>query len=81
MPTQIKVAKWGNSLGVRIPSDVAARVGLTEGSRVDVESAPNGRIVITRSRRRYTLAELLKGMTKSREHRLADDGPRGDELI
>ena len=67
MPVQIKVAKWGNSLGVRIPSDVAARIGLTEGSRVDVESASNGRIVITRSRRRYTLAELLKGMTKSRE--------------
>jgi antitoxin MazE len=81
MAIQVQVAKWGNSLGVRVPRDVAARVGLTEGARVDIEASDDGRIIITRSRRRFTLEELLAGMTAEREHPLEDDGPRGEEII
>ena len=81
MPMHVRVAKWGNSLGVRVPRDVAARVGLTEGMRVDIDAAPDGRIIITRSRRRFTLDELLAGMTPEREHAREDDGPRGKEII
>lgn len=32
----MKVAKWGNSLAVRIPKDVAQALGLREGSEVDL---------------------------------------------
>ena len=81
MPIQVQVAKWGNSLGVRVPKDVAARVGLTEGTRVDVEASEDGKIIITPSRRRFTLEELVAGMTPEREHPLEDDGPRGEEII
>jgi antitoxin MazE len=81
MATQVQIAKWGNSLGLRVPRDIAARVGLTVGSRVDIEAAEDGRIVITRSRRRFSLDELLAGMTPEREHRLDDDGPFGEEII
>lgn len=81
MPIRVRVAKWGNSLGVRVPRDVAARVGLTEGARVDIEASADNSIVITRSRRRFTLEELLAGMTPERQHRLEDDGPRGVEVI
>jgi len=81
MAIQVQIAKWGNSLGVRVPRDVAARAGLTEGARVDIEAADDGRIIITRSRRRFTLEELLAGMTPEREHRLEDDGPKGEEII
>lgn len=81
MPIKVQVAKWGNSLGVRVPRDVAARAGLTEGARVDIEASKDGRIIISRSRRRFTLDELLAGMTPERAHRLEDDGPKGEELI
>jgi antitoxin MazE len=81
MPTQVQIAKWGNSLGLRVPRDVAARVGLTEGSRVDVEASDDGRIIVTRSRRHFTLDELLAGMSPDREHPIEDDGPRGAELL
>jgi antitoxin MazE len=81
MPIQVQIAKWGNSLGLRVPRDVAARVGLTEGARVDVEASDDGRIIITRSRRRFTLEELVAEMTPDREHVLEDDGPQGEELI
>ena len=81
MAIQVLIAKWGNSLGLRVPRDVAARVGLTEGARVDIEAADDGRIIVTRSRRRFTLAELLAGMTPERQHPLQDDAPRGEEIL
>ncbi|HEY3778949.1 MAG TPA: AbrB/MazE/SpoVT family DNA-binding domain-containing protein [Rhizomicrobium sp.] len=81
MPIQVQIAKWGNSLGLRVPRDVAARVGLTEGARVDIETSDDGRIIVTRSRRRFTLEELIAQMTPEREHRLENDGPVGGEML
>jgi antitoxin MazE len=81
MPVQVLLTKWGNSLGLRVPRDIAARMGLTEGARVDVEASDDGRIIITRSRRRFTLDELLAEMTPEREHELEDDGPTGSEIL
>ncbi len=58
----VSVSKWGNSLGVRIPKDVANRLGLRNGSPVDVVAEGN-RIVISPKRRRFTLEELLANVT------------------
>ncbi|HUI18390.1 MAG TPA: AbrB/MazE/SpoVT family DNA-binding domain-containing protein [Alphaproteobacteria bacterium] len=80
MPIRVQIAKWGNSLGIRVPRDVAARAGFTEGARVDIEASKDGRIIISRSRCRFTLDELLAGMTPEREHLLDDDGPQGEEM-
>jgi antitoxin MazE len=74
MPIQVQLAKWGNSLGLRVPKDIAARLGLTEGARVDVEVSEDGRIIVSRSRRRFTLDELVAEMTPDREHPLEGDG-------
>ena len=79
MPIRVQIAKWGKSLGLRVPRDIAARTGLTEGARVDIEASEDGRI-ISRSRRRFTLDELLAGMTPEREHLLDDNGPQGEEM-
>jgi antitoxin MazE len=81
MATQTQIARWGNSLGVRVPRDIAARAGLTEGTRVDIETADDGRIIISHSIRRFTLEDLLKDMTPEREHTANDDPPRGEELL
>lgn len=80
MAIQVQIAKWGNSLGLRVPRDLAARIGLTEGTRVDVETRGNG-LIVTKSNRRFTLDELLAGMTPEREHRALDDAPRGTEIL
>jgi antitoxin MazE len=71
---KIQVAKWGNSLGVRVPKDIAAKVGLNEGAAVEIE-AKGGRIVISPMRRTYTLDELLAGMTPDAMHEAFDWGP------
>jgi len=81
MPVQMRVSKWGNSLGVRLPREIAARAGIIEGARIDMEAFADGRIMITPSRRRFKIEELVAGMTPENNHPLEDDGPVGDELI
>ena len=58
---KVQVARWGNSLGVRVPKDLVRRVGLKEGASVEM-TADDDRIVIE-VRREDRLAELLRGMT------------------
>ena len=78
---QVRVARWGNSLGLRIPKDIAQRVGLREGARVDVE-VEGDRIVVSPARPRYVLAELLKGMTPDAMREAFDWGPdKGREIL
>ena len=71
---QVRVARWGNSLGVRLPKEVAARTGLHEGSRVEM-TALGDRIVIGLCRPVFTLDELLVGMTPEALHEAFDWGP------
>lgn len=76
-----RVAKWGNSLGVRIPREIADRAGMSEGSDIDIQ-AKGERVIITPARRRYRLNGLLKGMTPRAIHEVFDWGPdRGREAI
>jgi antitoxin MazE len=78
---QVQVARWGNSLGVRIPRDVAAGLGLRAGTRVEV-AAEGNRIVITPARPRYRLADLLQGMTPQAMREAFDWGPDlGHEIV
>jgi antitoxin MazE len=78
---QVSVARWGNSLGVRIPKDVAEQAGLRAGSRVEV-AAENGRIVIAPARPRYVLSQLLDDMTPEAMREAFDWGPdRGREIV
>jgi len=54
------VGRWGRSLAVRIPAEVAAAAGIGDGERVEVE-ARDGDIVIHRCVPRFTLGELFRG--------------------
>ena len=56
----VTVGRWGKSLAVRVPGDVAHAAGLREGERVVIEAA-DGDIVIRRDVPHFTLAELFEG--------------------
>jgi antitoxin MazE len=58
-----KLARWGNSLGLRIPREGVSRLGLTAGVPVRVRVTGDS-ITIRRAgtRRKWTEAELLKGV-------------------
>jgi antitoxin MazE len=71
---QVRVSRWGNGLGLRIPRDIASRAGLREGDRVEIEAEAE-RIIISPARPRYVLAELLKGMTPEAMRKAFDWGP------
>ncbi len=75
------VRKWGNSLAVRIPKAAAVETNLAQGSVVEVE-VRNGRIVLEPQRPpKYTLEELVAGMTEENRHDEIDSGPPvGKEL-
>jgi len=62
MSGRSKIAKWGNSLAVRIPRAAAQKLGLSEGSDVNV-IVKDESLTIRRARRITTLDELLDGVT------------------
>ena len=71
---RVRVARWGNSLGLRIPKQVAAEIGLREGARVEVE-ADGDRLVVSPARPRYALADLLTNVTPEAMREAFDWGP------
>jgi antitoxin MazE len=59
---RVRIRKWGNGLGIRLPKMMIARLGLTEGAMVNL-SIRNGDIVLATPPIRYALAGLLIGIT------------------
>lgn len=57
------VAKWGNSLAVRLPRHVAEEMRLAEGSSVDI-NVESGVLVLRPARPRYKLGDLLGGLNR-----------------
>lgn len=57
----MKVAKWGNSLAIRIPADVAHALGLKEGDEVDVAADETG-LHVSRNDRRARALEALRSL-------------------
>lgn len=58
----MQVAKWGNSLAVRIPADVARQLGLKEGDEIELRASGEGgfEIVSEAQRRAEAVAALRK---------------------
>jgi antitoxin MazE len=79
MATTTQIAKWGNSLGLRLPKAVTLEAQLGEGDTVSV-SVKNGVIVVRPNRPTYSLRQLVAKITPRNRHRESDWGtPVGDE--
>ncbi len=76
-----KVRKWGNSLAVRIPDEFAESLDLTDGSVIGFKQSGD-KIILTKAKPKYTLEDMLKGITKKNIHKLVfpDDRPKGKEI-
>ena len=74
------VARWGNSLALRIPRGVAAKSRLTEGVEVELAATPDG-FMVRRSAPSYDLSALLAGVHPLNRHAEISTGPaRGAEV-
>ena len=76
-----KVKKWGNSLALRIPRSLAADARIENDSLVEV-SLVDGQIVVKPlMSSKWTLDQLLAGVTQENIHREIDTGnPVGNEV-
>ena len=68
------IAKWGNSLAIRIPQNLAKEINLTEGSEVQLVLIDGKLTIEPITRRRYSLEELIEAMTPENVHTEIDTG-------
>ena len=60
----MRVAKWGNSLAVRLPRDVVAGLSLKEGDEIVLRAAPDGAVDVLRDRHRAEISARMRSMQK-----------------
>ena len=82
--TEVVVSKWGNSLAVRLPKQLAELLALTEGQTVEMEA--KGSVIELRAARArkytyYDRDELISQMNSGDPQESFDDGPAGTEVI
>ncbi|MGG6267403.1 AbrB/MazE/SpoVT family DNA-binding domain-containing protein [Leptolyngbya sp. AN03gr2] len=75
------VAKWGNSLAIRIPQNLAKELQISEGAEIEISAIDGNLVVKPRKRKGYSLDELLEGITPENLHAAVDFGePVGNEV-
>ena len=62
-----RIAKWGNSLALRLPKSVVMSQSLKEGSEVEVIEHEEG-ILLRPATTSYDLSKLLEGIQPSNVH-------------
>ncbi|MDK2888871.1 antitoxin MazE [Desulfofundulus australicus DSM 11792] len=68
---QSQIAKWGNSLGIRIPKSIIEKVGFTEGTPVILEIVDEAIVI---RKKKYDLKALLSQVTSENLHAEIDTG-------
>jgi len=75
------VQKWGNSLGIRIPSQIAERIAVSQGSEVDLVVSDDNTLIVIPKKRKPTLEDLLAQCKPENRHDEIDFGVEGKELL
>lgn len=70
---EVQFAKWGNSVGLRVPAKVADELKIAPGSIADLEIRKD-RLVITPRSHAYRLDDLLARITPKNVHREVSTG-------
>jgi antitoxin MazE len=75
---RVRLAKWGNSLGLRVPNALARQLGFEAGREVEVRCA-DGALVVEAVAPAYRLADLLSGMSPKAMRAAFDWGDEGGD--
>jgi antitoxin MazE len=80
---KVKISKWGNSLGVRLPRAAVDATGLGEGAQLELEiDGRELRLKPAYPVKRYRLEDLVAEMKPENQPELVDWGPDvGAEVI
>lgn len=68
-----KVQKWGNSLAVRIPSNIAEKIAIQQGSEIEL-SVENQVLILKPKKKKPSLDDLLAKVTIENRHTEIDFG-------
>ena len=74
MQNQTKVSQWGNSLAIRLPQSLVAELAIVRGVDVELRIEKDGFRVKVPSAPKFTLEELLAGVTPDNLHGESDWG-------
>jgi antitoxin MazE len=61
----MQVAKWGNSLAVRLPAAVVDALGLKEGDQIEIRVAADREFEVTRDCSRQKALERLRRLRRA----------------
>lgn len=75
------IQKWGNSLGIRIPSQIAERIAVSQGSEVDLVVSDDHTLIVIPKKKKPTLEDLLAQCKSDNRHEEIDFGVEGKELL
>jgi len=81
---ETELARWGNSLAVRIPKEALKRADLREGDSLTLSSTRKGEIKLSSKRKRksMTLEQMVARITPENMHSRLDWGPpQGKEIL
>lgn len=68
------VAKWGNSLAVRIPQNLAKDLELVEGAEIEINAIAGTIVIKPKNRKRYSLDAMVEAITPENRHTEIDSG-------
>lgn len=74
----VTINKWGNSLGIRIPKNIAEQANLEAGSELVISLNEKGQLIL-KAEEKLTLADLCANVTPENRHDLAIDNELGKE--
>lgn len=72
---RLKIERWDEALGFRIPAEAVERLGLKEGTVVEIIIENDRLALLPVPRHRYSLDEMLEGITPENIHPAVDWGP------
>jgi antitoxin MazE len=76
-----QLAKWGNSMAVRIPKAIVEAAGLCPGDHLEMAVEGSGTLRIRKKKAKQKVSQLVRRITADNLHHETDWGaPAGKEL-
>jgi antitoxin MazE len=60
----MKVAKWGNSMAIRLPASVVQSLELKEGDEIEITVAGNRAFEVSQDQRRLEALEMIRKLRR-----------------
>lgn len=80
MENAVRIAKWGNSLAVRLPSGLVQKLELKEGDEIEIGPASDsGKLEVTKRPSRQQVIESLREFRGTLPHDFKFDREEANE--